>query len=234
MPSNKIKDEFQKINDGFDQVQQDMDAKPNSSIAQVNTLELGADDTITIEAGTGITIVNVPEEKKIRIVATGESTPGAHGEEHNHDGSDPIPELVQLEEDVEDLIEEFNEHKTESVSKVVMVEEPYNQVTKTTINLGFRPKNVTIASVIRATKYESLGFTDGVIQYSRYTKASDDMVNVTDKAITFQYDSGLNQLTGLVTFIETGIEITWTLTGTLTGASGNRRLIISAMAHGEV
>ena len=94
--SNKIKDEYGKINAGFDAVQAEMDAKPDTSIAQVNDIEFDADDTLTIEGGTGITVTTTPGEKKLRITATGTAAPGAHGIEHNHDGSDPIPELVQV------------------------------------------------------------------------------------------------------------------------------------------
>lgn len=89
--SNKIKDEWQKINEGFDKVQQEMDEKPDASIAQVNDIQLGADDTLTLEGGTGITVTTVPGEKKVRFVATGESTPGPHAIEHITGGSDVIP-----------------------------------------------------------------------------------------------------------------------------------------------
>lgn len=96
--SSKIKDTYPLITEGFDGVQEDMDAKPDASIAQVNTITFGADDVLTIEAGTGITVVNVPGEKKIRIVATGTATPGPHGPEHDFDGSDPIPGLVDIKD----------------------------------------------------------------------------------------------------------------------------------------
>src|SRR5690606_18463872 len=94
--SNKIKDEYQKINIGFDKVEQEMDEKPDNSFAKINDVKAEGEDEVTIEAGTGITITTTPEEKKIRITATGEAAPGPHGPEHNHDGADPIPELVQL------------------------------------------------------------------------------------------------------------------------------------------
>lgn len=35
--------------------------------------------------------------------ATGTATPGAHGSSHNNDGSDPIPELVNLKAKVTTL-----------------------------------------------------------------------------------------------------------------------------------
>ena len=98
--SNKIKDEYQKINTGFDKVQQEMDEKPDNSFARINDVEAEGEDAVTIEAGTGITVTTTPEEKKIRITATGEATPGPHGSEHNHDGADPIPDLVQLMDDL--------------------------------------------------------------------------------------------------------------------------------------
>jgi hypothetical protein len=92
--SNKIKDEWQKINTGFDLVQADMDAKPDSSIAQVNDIELDADDTLTIEGGTGIEVTTIPAEKKVRLVATGTSTPGPHAIEHITGGTDVIPDAT--------------------------------------------------------------------------------------------------------------------------------------------
>ena len=104
--SNKIKDEYGKINAGFDAVQAEMDAKPDTSIAQVNDIEFDADDTLTVEGGTGITVTTTPAEKKLRITATGTAAPGAHGIEHNHDGSDPIPELVQVRDDLTALLAE--------------------------------------------------------------------------------------------------------------------------------
>ena len=98
--SNKIKDEYQKINQGFDKVEQEMDAKPDKSIAQVNDVQMGTDDTLTIEGSTGITVTTNPTQKKVIVTATGTSTPGPHGPSHNHDGADPIPDLVQVQEDL--------------------------------------------------------------------------------------------------------------------------------------
>lgn len=53
-------------------------------------------DSITFEAGTGISITYNATTKKVTITATGEATPGPHGGSHDEDGSDPIPDLVQL------------------------------------------------------------------------------------------------------------------------------------------
>jgi len=39
----------------------------------------------------------------------------------------------------------------ESVSKVIYIEEPYNQTAKTTVNLGFKPETINIKAVIRNT-----------------------------------------------------------------------------------
>lgn len=107
--SNKIKDEYTKINQGFDKVQQDMDAKPDRSIAQVNNVQMGTDDTLTIEGSTGITVTTNPSQKKVTITATGTSTPGAHGPSHNNDGADPIPDL-------QDLTNAFDAHRAESTN----------------------------------------------------------------------------------------------------------------------
>lgn len=104
--SNKIKDEYTKINQGFDKVEQEMDAKPDRSIAQVNNVQMGTDDTLTIEGSTGITISTNPSQKKVTITATGTSTPGPHGPSHNNDGADPIPDL-------QDLTNAFDAHKAD-------------------------------------------------------------------------------------------------------------------------
>src|SRR5690606_38142753 len=111
--SNKIKDEYQKINIGFDKVEQEMDEKPDNSFAKINDVEAEGEDAVTIEAGTGITVTTTPEEKKIRITATGEATPGPHGPEHNHDGADPIPDLVQLMDDFGQLRDDLMTHLDE-------------------------------------------------------------------------------------------------------------------------
>ncbi|MEK3699361.1 hypothetical protein NYE33_20525 [Paenibacillus sp. FSL R10-2199] len=48
-------------------------------------------DTVTIEAGTGITVTSNPTTKKLTVTATGTATPGAHASSHLTGGSDPIP-----------------------------------------------------------------------------------------------------------------------------------------------
>lgn len=118
--SNKIKDEYTKINTGFDKVEQEMDAKPDKSIAQVNDVQMGTDDTLTIEGSTGITISTNPSQKKVIVTATGTSTPGPHGPSHNNDGADPIPDL-------QDLTNEFAAHKADVVQRAFNVKAaPFN------------------------------------------------------------------------------------------------------------
>lgn len=65
------------------------------------------EDTLTLEAGTGIAITTDPAQKKVTIWTQGDSAPGAHGETHNHDGTDPIPDLVQLRDDFDDYKNEI-------------------------------------------------------------------------------------------------------------------------------
>lgn len=67
------------------------------------------EDTLTLEAGTGIAITTDPAQKKVTIWTQGTSAPGPHGETHNHDGSDPIPDL-------QDLIDEFAAHQAETAA----------------------------------------------------------------------------------------------------------------------
>lgn len=122
-------------------------------------------------------------------------------------------------------------HLAETVSKVVLVTEPFDQMTKTTVNLGFRPKLITIQASILGTKYESIGFSDGASVYMKELWVSNNTTTISGNYIaSFIYDAS-NRLLGALSITDTGIEITWTLTGTLTGASGSRRLIISATTH---
>lgn len=132
--TNKIKDEWHKINEGFDKVQQEMDEHVGSggnahalatsdeagfmssedkdkldnieegaevnqnAFAKVNELEAdNPSDELTIEGGTGITVITNPNNKKITITATGTSTPGKHGSSHTEFGSDPIPFASETE-----------------------------------------------------------------------------------------------------------------------------------------
>lgn len=134
---------------------------------------------------------------------------------------------------VKQIDDELASHKAETVSKIALVSEPYDQLTKTTVNLGFRPKFVVVSALIQFTKYESVGYTDGSLQYCKYKYVEADTYNMQIDIIRFDYD-GSNYLTGTVDFNDTGIEITWNMVGTLPGASGNRRFTISAMAHGGV
>lgn len=68
-----------------------------NAFAQVNNIPAGVkSDTLTVTGGTGITVTNNPTTKTMTVTATGTATPGAHGSSHNGDGSDPIPDLVNL------------------------------------------------------------------------------------------------------------------------------------------
>ncbi|MCL6457744.1 MAG: phage tail protein [Gorillibacterium sp.] len=69
------------------------------AFSQVNNIPATSKtDTINIVAGTGIIITNNPATKTVKLEANGESLPGAHGSSHDIDGSDPIPDLVALQE----------------------------------------------------------------------------------------------------------------------------------------
>jgi hypothetical protein len=63
----------------------------------------GESATIKFKNGTGITVTTNQVTGEVTITATGEATPGAHGSSHDSDGSDPIPDLIALQEEVEDL-----------------------------------------------------------------------------------------------------------------------------------
>lgn len=125
---------------------------------------------------------------------------------------------------------DFTTHKNKVVSKVAFVQEPYNQLTKTTVNLGFRPKSITINAVIVSTKYESIGYCDGTSQFCNYMFLP-SLVKEIQGGASISFTNGSNTIDGSVAFTSTGIEITWTSAGTLPDATGNRRLIISAITH---
>jgi len=103
--SNKIKDEYTKINAGFDAVQAEMDSvnaeldqKADRAFAQVNDLPADTKgDTLNIAGGTGITISTNPNTKTVTVTATGTATPGAHGSAHTEFGADPIPNATPTE-----------------------------------------------------------------------------------------------------------------------------------------
>ncbi|HEY8400785.1 MAG TPA: BppU family phage baseplate upper protein [Cytophagaceae bacterium] len=136
--------------------------------------------------------------------------------------------------DVVDLTNQFNAHKAESVTKTVLITEPFDQTTKTTVNLGFKPKLITIEAVIRASGYSSTGHCDETGQgFARHTRVAAGDYDIQGSGIVRLYYNQSNQLIGNVTITQTGIEINWELQGVLTGASGNRRLLVSAITHGE-
>mgnify|MGYP001487881949 CR=1 FL=1 len=129
---------------------------------------------------------------------------------------------------------ELAAHKAENVSKVVMVTEPFDQTTKTTVNLGFKPKMVTIDAIIFNTIYESHGSSDGINQYLRFRIVADNVLSYDSPAVIVEFfHTSSAYIIGACTFTNDGIEITWTKVGTLPDVSGNRILIISAITHGE-
>lgn len=66
--------------------------KNKNGYSTVNGMVASTDeDGFTINGLTGITVTKNELTKAINITATGESTPGKHGETHLPDGSDPIP-----------------------------------------------------------------------------------------------------------------------------------------------
>lgn len=139
----------------------------------------------------------------------------------------------KIDQKTKEINDSVSTHLAENVSKVVLVTEPYNQTTKTTVNLGFRPKNVSILANILSTKYESTGYADELNGYCKTTIVENGSAYIQSPVIYLQYNN-TNYISGVVSFTDTGIEITWSLVGILTGASGNRRLIISALTHGGV
>ncbi|BFH60756.1 hypothetical protein [Paenibacillus azoreducens] len=66
-------------------------------------------DSITIKNGTGIKVTTNVSTKEVTITATGEATPGPHGESHDPGGADPIPALVALVEKVDSQDEDIQQ-----------------------------------------------------------------------------------------------------------------------------
>jgi len=140
--ANKIKDEYTKINAGFDAVQAEMDAvnaeldqKAERAFSQVNGLTASTkDDTLNIAGGTGITISENPNTKTLTITSTGTATPGAHGSAHTEFGADPIPLATPTEgglmsaEDKARLIN--HESRLSKVEKITNARKVTNTVKK--------------------------------------------------------------------------------------------------------
>lgn len=55
-----------------------------------------------------------------------------------------IEDNYSTKTELQNVNDSLTSHLAETVSKVVLVTEPYNQVTTTTVNLGFKPKSVSI------------------------------------------------------------------------------------------
>lgn len=120
-------------------------------------------------------------------------------------------------------------HLNETMSRTVIVTEPIMQSTKTTVDLGFRPKYVSIQAAGRATPYVSVGATDGTSGSS--VRMQDALWDVSSSIISLAQNIS-NSVLGSVTFTSTGLEIEWLVTGTLDEGT-TRRLVISALTHGE-
>ncbi|RED34666.1 hypothetical protein [Paenibacillus sp. VMFN-D1] len=72
--------------------------KNQNAFVKVNDINASTTtDQFFIVGGIGITITTDPVTKKVTVTATGEATPGPHGSSHDSDGSDPIPDLVELQ-----------------------------------------------------------------------------------------------------------------------------------------
>lgn len=133
-----------------------------------------------------------------------------------------------------ELASDFDAHKAETMSKVVLISEPFDQVTKTTVNLGFKPKYITIDAVIRKTKYSSFATMDeNGVRTNKHYRPIDDTSDMTgSEGVYFMYSLS-NYVKGDVTITENGLEIDWDVIGTLPDVSDDRRLIISALTHGS-
>ncbi|WP_433618797.1 hypothetical protein [Paenibacillus cellulositrophicus] len=82
--------------------------KNQNAFAKVNDINASTTtDQFFIVGGIGITITTDPVTKKVTVTATGEATPGPHGSSHDSDGSDPIPDLVELQGVVADQAAEI-------------------------------------------------------------------------------------------------------------------------------
>lgn len=137
---------------------------------------------------------------------------------------------------INEIYQDLAAHKAENVYKIVVITEPAEQLTTTTVNFGFKPQLVKVSAVILNTIYESEGVSDRETSHVKYRIKSTDILTIqTISGVLVRFDDSINNnLSGTVNFTETGITIDWTLTGELSNLPGNafRRYIIEAYTHG--
>lgn len=193
-------------------------AEPNqNAFTQVNDVVATSEtDTITIEGGTGITVTTSPAQKKVVLTATGEATPGPHGSSHNIDGSDPIPDLDNLRNDLDTLEGDFTAHLADLASNaagkgasLIGVEDAAGHFTGTNVEavlaelFTFANDGKTgLASVIGspATSEDTFAQLKAHIQDSKDKLAT----NLTAKGQASSDTEGLASLVGKVANIVTG------------------------------
>ena len=126
-------------------------------------------------------------------------------------------------------------HLAQNVTKVVVVTEPFEQMTKTTVNLGFKPKSVQITGVIRGLPYSFTGYADSDTQAVNFFYADNNNYDmITGFCLYYANQTEEASIRGSVELTETGLEITWAKsTASLPDGEGNRRYVIHAITHGE-
>lgn len=127
----------------------------------------------------------------------------------------------------------INTHLNQQLSTTTLVTEPFNSPTTTTVNLGFRPDFIIVETIIRNTKYESYAVVyDGIAPAIKFKVVESDVFDIQGGLVSRLDYNGVSVINGVANFTATGLEITWTVNGTLPSVSGNRRLMITAFKHG--
>lgn len=126
---------------------------------------------------------------------------------------------------------EFDAHLAESVSKVLLIDEPVNQITTTTVELGFRPKSIQIGANVIGQELVSEGkWAENGLQYATFFNKGASAWGITAKTISLNVKDGEIYIQGAIAnATDTGFDIEWNKIGTMPGTT--RRLVILATTH---
>lgn len=137
--------------------------------------------------------------------------------------------LDDIREQINDLGDDVVAHKAENVTKVLTISEPSGQITDTTVNLGFRPKNIQIDAFIDTKNYLSVSYTSAERSICRYFDKSGSWISA--GVAIYLRDTSSNYVAGTVAITDTGFSISWSKVGTLFDGLGTKRILISATTH---
>ena len=146
------------------------------------------------------------------------------------DKTNLVNAVNETKESINDLDAEVVAHKAEIVTKVLTISEPSGQIIDTTVNLGFRPKNIQVDAFIDTKNYLSISYTSAERSICRYWDRTGECWISAGTGIYLR-DSSSNYIAGAVTITDTGFSISWSKVGTLFDGLGTKRILISATTH---